>query len=189
MGTPIRIRKNGWGTCFCVRRAGAIRFITARQVLIGCGCTFGAATFRAYLCDADHEEILHDLTNIAWDDECDYAEFDCSILGDPYVANSAQIRAGAAIHTRGYLRRAGRLDDMPGRDSPSEFGGLIVAANRDGAPGRRLVTLKLQIADPYPAGLTGSPVTLDRSGEVVSVFCGGPPQCDGRSIGVEVSER
>jgi hypothetical protein len=188
MGTPIRIRTQTWGTCFCVQRAEALRFITARHVLIECGCTVGATMFQASLCDDKHfpDDAVYDLTNITWEDDCDYAEFDCSFPGDPYTANHALIRAGAAVHTRGYLRRAARAGDMPGCDKPQEFGGSIVGTTQHCASGRRLVTVTLQIGDPFPHGLSGSPVTLDQTGEVVSVFSSGPAQPDRRFAGPEV---
>jgi hypothetical protein len=189
MGTPIRIRASTWGTCFCVQRAGAIRFITACHVLIDCGCTAGAEGFQASLCDEKHfpEDAVYDLTNITWEHDCDYVEFDCAFPGDPYIANPALIQADAAIDLRGYLRTAARSGDIPGCDRALGYGGSIVGTTQECASGRRLVTVTLQFPDPSPHGLSGSPVTFKRTSEVVSIFCAGPNQAGRCFTGPEVS--
>jgi hypothetical protein len=169
MGLPIRIRTSrDWGTCFCVKRSGTLRFITVAHVLINCGCEPQAVSFRAFLCDREtsSDDIEYTFTNLIWDSLCDYVEFDCAFPGVPYVANAMLALDGVEVFIEGYLRH---YDDMPPCDETKTIVGTVLGT-RACSSTRHSVTVFLDI--PSPRGLSGSPA-ITETGEVMFVFARG----------------
>lgn len=172
MGRPIRFgAANSWGTCFCIRRADKLRFITAAHVLICAGCARGSASFKTFLCDEKthtEEAVEYELTGVKWDYACDYAEFDCGFPGQPYTHNSGLAYDGIIANIEGYLR--GDDGKMPPCDSPTSVEGIILSV-KECSPGRNSVSVVIPDRTTAP-GLSGSPATAD-TGEVMFVFARG----------------
>lgn len=176
MGAPIRVRGSGyWGTCFAIERNNAFRFVTARHVLLNCGCEPNTTSFEADLCDDLTDEHRYLLTDIVWDGDCDYAEFDCSFPARPYRVDISQIAKGRTIRTIGYLCSPPGVEPyMPDCQSPTDWSGVL-QGERACPGGRRFLTVLLRCPEPNPHGLSGSPILAPIANEesVVGVFAKG----------------
>lgn len=187
MARPIRIQTTqDWGTCFGVSRNGTTRFITAGHVLTGCGWNTIAPAFDVYLCDAHTlPPQRYTISNIVPDPTADYVEFDCGFPSSPYIERPDLIVDQTPIEVEGYMRELATPGRIPDCDRPPKIGGYIVGTSQ-WTPTRKLVTVRLNLNDPRPHGLSGSPVVLAQSDQVVAVFFGGPGQPDRRFGAVEV---
>lgn len=172
MGSPIRlIRGLQWGTCFAITRGEANRFVTAAHVLHA-GVLPAVTTANVLMCDETNAFLAgpkgFNVSNLAWDEACDYVEFDSNFhAAQPYHVGPAP-KPGQAVTVNGYVIMPGGA--IPDCGVCSEWTGTIISIHPCGDGGRSRLALNLDRDFGDWSGMSGAPVLTEDG--VVAAFQG-----------------
>jgi hypothetical protein len=107
------------------------------------------------------------LSNILWDIDCDYVEFDCDFPGQPYQADITLISKGCAVMAEGYLFSPPLV--MPDCGGHTPWRGTSPGIRPCEGGTRNWLRLQMRLPDPNPSGLSGAPVTIEHHGQHYAV--------------------
>jgi len=164
---------NSWGTAFAVELNNKINFVTAGHVLIDCGVAANAHNAQLLMCDDTQQFLsgpkLFDLTNIRWENNCDYVEFESDFPATPFTIGSTP-SVGDVCQMTGYLYSLNPRE-LPDCGVVINLSATVLMLQAWQASNRQAIHLDVQTPVVDMSGMSGAPI-IDSSGSAIGVFQG-----------------